>query len=260
VIQSSGDLYSRSLAERFVNAFDGTYQAFDFNQDSDFGPTPLSGAVRQSDAAVLAQDLCEALEDKPDSVVYWSARAKDFTALINSMDTAGTCTGRDVTVLGGNELTNVAQTGAFAEKDWLRLYYSAHRLPADDPAASDRTVQFVAEYKAYVEDTTEGTDPWLQDGHSAVAYDAFHVLSDAVREVGGTDSDVDRDAVRVLLRRGIEFHGATGHVLYGRGNAPPRDKTLVLLRQSGSRPEAVLACGAYRQGQSSEKQGPPCAG
>ncbi|MEV5882431.1 ABC transporter substrate-binding protein [Streptomyces sp. NPDC052020] len=260
VIESSGDLYSNSLARRFVDAFDGTYQAFDFNQEGDFGPTPLSGAVRQPDAALLARELCDALADKPDSVVYWSARAKDFTALINSMDTAGTCTARDVTVLGGNELTNVAQTGAFANKDWLRLYYSAHRLPADDPAASDRTVQFVADYDAYVKNTTKGTDPWRQDGHSAVSYDAFHVLSEAVRQAGRADPDVDRTSVRLVLGTGIAFHGATGYVSYDGANAPPHDKTLVLLRQSGNQPEAVLACGAYRQGQSSEAQGSPCAG
>jgi ABC-type branched-subunit amino acid transport system substrate-binding protein len=259
VIESSADLYSDSLARRFVAAFDGTHQVFDFNQEGEFGSAPLAGAVSQPDAALLARELCEALEDKPDSVVYWSARAKDFIALINSMDTAGTCTARDVTVLGGNELTNVAQTGAFAEKDWLRLYYSAHRLPDGDRKASDRTVQFVDEYDAYVEDTTGGRDPWRQDGHSAVSYDAFHVLSEAVREAGLTDPAVERKSVRLVLGAGIAFDGATGYVSYDGANAPPHDKTLVLLRQSGTQPKAVLACGAYRQGESSEDQGPPCA-
>ncbi|CAL9495517.1 ABC transporter substrate-binding protein [Streptomyces sp. Tu 3180] len=260
VIESSADLYSHSLARRFVDEFEGTHQVFDFNQEGEFGAAALSGAVSRSDAALLARSLCDALEDEPDSVVYWSARAKDFTALINSMDTAGTCTARDVTVLGGNELTNVAQTGAFANKDWLRLYYSAHRLPADDPEASDRTRQFVDEYDAYVEATTEGTDPWRQDGHSAVSYDAFHVLSHAVRQAGLADPAVDRTSVLLVLGAGIAFDGATGYVSYDGANAPPHDKTLVLLRQSGNRPEAVLACGAYRQHRSSEEQGPPCAG
>ncbi|WP_215451741.1 ABC transporter substrate-binding protein [Streptomyces sp. ATCC 21386] len=260
VIESSVDLYSHSLAGQFISAFKGTHQVFDFNQEGDFGSAPLSGAISQPDADLLARALCDVFEDKPDSVLYWSARAKDFTALINSMDTAGTCTGRDLTVLGGNELTNVAQTGAFANKDWLRLYYSAHRLPADAPGASDRTRQFVAEYDAYVKATTEGTDPWRQDGHSAVSYDAFHVLSQAVREAGLHDPDIDRKSVLLVLGSGIAFDGATGYVSYDGANAPPHDKTLVLLRQSGNHPEAVLACGAYRQDESSETQGPPCTG
>ncbi|MFF9085891.1 ABC transporter substrate-binding protein [Streptomyces sp. NPDC014991] len=260
VIESSADLYSHSLARRFVDDFHGTHQVFDFDQEGRFGSTPLSGAVSEHGAASLARALCDALEDEPDSVVYWSARAKDFTALINSMDTAGTCTSRDVTVLGGNELTNVAQTGAFANKDWLRLYYSAHRLPTDDPGASDRTRQFVSEYDAYVKATTHGTDPWRQDGHSAVSYDAFHVLSQAVRQAGLADRDIERKSVLLVLQAGIAFNGATGYVSYDGANAPPRDKTLVLLRQTGDRPKAVLACGAYDQHRWSEAQGPPCAG
>jgi ABC-type branched-subunit amino acid transport system substrate-binding protein len=260
VIESSADLYSHSLAQRFVDEFDGTHQVFDFNQEGEFSPDPVSGAVTQPDADLLAASLCEALEKKPRSVVFWSARAKDFTALINSMDTAGTCTERDVTVLGGNELTNVAQTGAFADKEWLRLYYSAHRLPDDHPDASDRTDRFVEDYVAYVETTTTGTDPWKQDGHSAVSYDAFHVLSEAVREAGLADPEVDRKSVLLVLGNGVAFNGATGYVSYEGANAPPDDKTLVLLRQSGNHPKAVLVCGAYRQGESSEKQGKPCAG
>ena len=43
------------------------------------------------------------------------------------------------------------------------------------------------------------------------------------------------------------------------GNAPPADKTLVLFRQFAE-PRAVLVCGAYAQGASSRKQGPPCSG
>ncbi|MFI6209987.1 ABC transporter substrate-binding protein [Streptomyces sp. NPDC051041] len=258
VIENSADLYSQSLAGHFISRFSGTYQVFDFNQEGRFGSAPLSGAVSQSDAAQLARALCEALREEPDSVVYWSARAKDFVALIESMDTAGTCTARDVTVLGGNELTNVAQTGAFASKSWLRLYYSAHRLPADDPNVSDTTRKFVEAYDAYVDATTEGEDPWPQDGHSAVSYDAFHVLSDAVREAGQADRDINRESVLLALRAGIVFDGATGYISYDGANAPPRDKTLVLLRQSGRKPQAVLACGAYRQGQSSKAQGSPC--
>ncbi|MFF1406468.1 ABC transporter substrate-binding protein [Streptomyces sp. NPDC058294] len=260
VIESSADLYSDSLARRFVGDFHGTHQVFDFNQEGVFGAAPLSGAVSEHGADPLARALCDALGDRPDSVVYWSARAKDFTALINSMDTAGTCTSRDVTVLGGNELTNVAQTGAFADKDWLRLYYSAHRLPTDDPGAGDRTRQFVADYDAYVKATAPGTDPWRQDGHSAVSYDAFHVLSEAVRQAGLADPDIERKSVLLVLQAGIAFNGATGYVSYDGANAPPSDKTLVLLRQTGDEPKAVLACGAYDQHQSSEAQGPPCSG
>jgi ABC-type branched-subunit amino acid transport system substrate-binding protein len=260
VIESSADLYSRSLAGRFVAAFPGTTRIFNFNQAGDFDPQPPGGAPNLSSADVLAEQLCQALAEEPESVVYWSARAKDFAAFITAMDTRGTCIDHPVTVLGGNELTNVAQTGAFANKNWLRLYYSAHRLPAGSEQASEKTRQFVSAYDEFVRTTTRGTDPWRQDGHSAVSYDAFHVLSQAVAQAWLRDEDVDRRSVLIALSGGLTFNGATGNVHYGQGgNAPPVDKTLVILRQLGDQPQAVLVCGAYDEGESSRTQGPPCA-
>ncbi|WP_330306110.1 MULTISPECIES: ABC transporter substrate-binding protein [unclassified Streptomyces] len=260
VIESSADLYSRSLADKFRAGFPGTSQVFNFNQVGDFEPAPPTGATSVSSADELARQLCRALKAEPESVVYWSARARDFTAFIEAMDTRGTCISDDITVLGGNELTNVAQTGAFNNKDWLRLYYSAHRLPATDPRVSDKTLQFVDAYNAFVKRTTKGADPWIQDGHSAVSYDAFHVLSQAVDQARLRDESVSRESVLVALGGGVTFNGATGYVSYDQGNnAPPADKTLVLLRQLADRPEAVVVCGAYRQGASSRAEGPPCA-
>ncbi|MFF3380708.1 ABC transporter substrate-binding protein [Streptomyces sp. NPDC002680] len=261
VVESSTDLYSRSLAARFMADFPGDETLFNFNQEGDFDPPAPDPDDNLSSADILARRICEALAERPKSVVYWSARAKDFTAFVNSMDLEGTCLGQDITVLGGNELTNVAQTGVFRNKNWLRLYYSAHRMPDDAAAgASVKTRQFVREYKDFVADTTKGTDPWRQDGHSAVSYDAFHVLSQAVSEAYQSDPDITRNSVLIELRNGVRFDGATGSVSYAEGsNAPPVDKTLVLLRQLADGPRAVVACGAYREDESSERQGPPCA-
>ncbi|MCD7439666.1 ABC transporter substrate-binding protein [Streptomyces lincolnensis] len=261
VIESSADLYSRSLADKFTAEFPGTEPVFDYNQENQYGDGGPPVTMRTSSADTLTKQLCAALREQPDSVVYWSARAKDFSAFVNAMDRSGTCTDHDITVLGGNELTNVAQTGVFAEKDWLRLYYSAHRLPSTDEQASTKTKQFVRRYTAFVEDTTTGTDPWRQDGHSAVSYDAFHVLSQAVIEAYQADPTVSRANVLHSLQDGISFDGATGYVSYGADvNAPPVDKTLVLLRQVANQPEAVVACGAYQQGEDYryQKQGVPC--
>ncbi|MET7567664.1 ABC transporter substrate-binding protein [Streptomyces sp. NPDC005492] len=258
VIESSTDLYSRSLAAKFTARFPGTEPVFDFNQANEFAPGARVTA-KTSSADTLTELICGELRQQPDSVVYWSARAKDFSAFVGAMDRSGTCTDHDITVLGGNELTNVAQTGVFANKDWLRLYYSAHRLPSTDKDASAKTRQFVAEYTAFVKQTATGTDPWKQDGHSAVSYDAFHVLSQAVTAARLADPTVSRASVLGRLQDGITFDGATGYVSYGKDvNAPPTDKTLVLLRQVADQPEAVVACGAYRKGEAYKKQGVPC--
>ncbi|MGW0615022.1 ABC transporter substrate-binding protein [Streptomyces sp. NPDC002788] len=260
VIRSSADLYSRSLAGRFVSAFPGTTRVFDFNQDGDFDPQTPDGAPTLTSASVLAGQLCKALAEEPQSVVYWSARAKDFTAFISAMDNRGTCVDRPVTVLGGNELTNVAQTGAYAEQNWLRLYYSAHRLPDGYASLSAETRQFLSRYDAFVRTYGAGADPWRQDGHSAVSYDALHVLSDAVNQARSRDERIERRSVLITLAGGITpFNGATGYIAYAPDvNAPPVDKTLVILRQLGTQPQAVLVCGAFDMGESSRKQGPPC--
>ncbi|WP_105973068.1 type 1 periplasmic-binding domain-containing protein [Streptomyces geranii] len=263
VVESSTDLYSRSLAARFRADFPADETVFNFNQEGDFDPPDPDAKANLVSADILARMICDTLSERPRSVVYWSARAKDFRAFVNSMDLEGTCLGQDITVLGGNELTNVAQTGVFRNKTWLRLYYSAHRMPAGGTVASGasvKTQQFVGEYETFVADTTEGTDPWRQDGHSAVSYDAFHALSQAVSEAYQSDPDITRNSVLIELRNGVRFDGATGSVSYAEGsNAPPVDKTLVLLRQLADGPRAMVACGAYRQDESSERQGPPCA-
>ncbi|MFI8192237.1 ABC transporter substrate-binding protein [Streptomyces sp. NPDC085946] len=260
VIRNPADLYSRSLAGRFVSAFPGTTRVFDFNQEGDFGPQPPDGAPALTDAGVLAGQLCKALAEEPRSIVYWSARAKDFTAFISAMDNRGTCVDHPVTVLGGNELTNVAQTGAYANQLWLRLYYSAHRLPDGHESLSAETRQFLSRYDAFVKTYGAGADPWRQDGHSAVSYDAFHVLSDAVNQARSRDERIERRSVLITLAGGIApFNGATGYIAYAPDvNDPPVDKTLVILRQLGTEPQAVLVCGAFDLGESSREQGLPC--
>ncbi|MDT0542910.1 hypothetical protein [Streptomyces lonegramiae] len=93
-----------------------------------------------------------------------------------------------------------------------------------------------------------------------MSYDAVHLPSQAVGQARLHDPDVNRESALIALGAGVTFDGATGYVSYDQdSNAPPRDKTLVLLRQLGQRPEAVVACGAYRPGASSRETGPPCA-
>ncbi|MET7286472.1 ABC transporter substrate-binding protein [Streptomyces sp. NPDC005573] len=257
VVQSSADLYSKSLASRFLGDFHGTTQLVNFSQEGDFTDAP-AGTPKVKSAHDLAATVCDALRGSTPTVVYWTARARDFVAFVNALDTQGTCTHRDITMLGGNELTNVALTGEFNDKNWLRLYYSAHRLPAADKKADDKTKQFTTAYDLFVPGPA-AADPWRDDGHSAVSYDAFHVLSRAADMALSGQGGVDPNAMLTALRSGITFDGATGYVSYGEGsNMPPRDKTLVLLRQSEKGPKEALACGAYRQGLKAKEKDAVC--
>ncbi|MFE9835376.1 ABC transporter substrate-binding protein [Streptomyces sp. NPDC005551] len=258
VIQSPADLYSKSLADKFRSDFRGTSQLINFSQTSDFSGAP-AGTPKMKSAHDLAETVCDALRGSDPTIVYWSARARDFVAFVNALDTQGTCTDRDITMLGGNELTNVALTGEFNDKTWLRLYYSAHRMPTGDGAADNKTKQFVDVYDRFVPGAAKD-DPWRDDGHSAVSYDAFHVLSRAADMAVSGQGDLDPNAMLTALRSGITFDGATGYVSYGQGsNMPPRNKTLVLLRQSAQGPKVALACGAYRQDKSDRPEDGACA-
>ena len=259
VVQNSGDLYSWSLADKFVKEFPGDEeQLVNFSQEGDFGNSP-AGTPKVTSASELADTVCKALrKEKGETFVYWSARARDFTAFVDAFDNQGTCVKDGLTVVGGNELTNVALTGKYADKTWLRLYHSAHRLPHTDGKASDKTEQFVKRYDDFVAGPPE-RDPWQHDGHSAVSYDAFHVLSQAVDDAR-SGKEVHRSAVLTALRSGIEFEGATGYVgKPASHNMPPADKVLVLLKQSDDKPVVVGVCGAYEQGVKSQDQGPLCA-
>ncbi|MBM4793329.1 ABC transporter substrate-binding protein [Streptomyces sioyaensis] len=253
IVQTPGDLYSQGLAEGFRQSFKGEAQRIYFTQD----PQPIektpAGSQKATTPDRLVGQVCQFLKENPRTVVYWTSRAKDFTAFVNAMDVNGTCNENGLTVLGGNELTNVALAGEYDDNSWLRLYYSAHRLPEGDSRASVQTNQFIGRYNHEYP-----RDPWKQDGHSAVAYDAFHTLSTAV-DAAHVNDDVKRDTVVTALRNGVHFDGATGAVKYSEdSNEPPLNKTLVILRQLAAGPRAVVACGAYNPAVLKEKQGPPC--
>ncbi|MFI2031798.1 ABC transporter substrate-binding protein [Streptomyces buecherae] len=266
VVQSPDDLYSRSLASLFKGDFvsgaegdgpDGVAELVNFSQEGDFDLSD-PGVFGYSRPRDLADKVCEVLGTDSRTVVYWAGRTRDFAAFVDALDARNACGQRAVTVLAGNELTNVAQTGEFEGRGWLRLYYVAHRLPDADPLASRKTQQFVAAYNAFVA-SERGRDPWRDDGQAAVTYDALHVLSQAV-DLARADHSVGRSAVTTALRSGVSFDGATGSVTYASGsNAPPRDKTLVVLRLTPKGPRTAAACGAYAQGQRYALQGPPCA-
>jgi hypothetical protein len=269
VVQNDGDLYSNGLSKAFqqdAKDLGLPFQVINYSQTSG-----ASGAGQVSTARGLADEVCRELQLDPRSVVYWTTRARDFTAFVNSLNDSTLCAEDGVTVLGGNELTNVVLTGQYAKKSWLRLYYSAHRVPSTDPRASRKTKEFVEENNEFVAGLNDpGRDPaasarpdiWLEDGHAAVAYDAFHVLSMLADQARSADTgDVDAGTMLALLRSGIRFDGATGYINYPSiDNTPPENKTLVIVRQLADEPKAVAVCGAYSQDAVPAEQGSPCNG
>ncbi|MFE7119442.1 ABC transporter substrate-binding protein [Streptomyces sp. NPDC057654] len=256
VVEREVDLYSRSLAKRFQTQFESLASRasrFTINFDqSGIVSDPDANADLDS-ASSLADSVCDLLKAHPRSIVYWATRARDFSAFLDAMDERSTCTRNGLTVLGGNDLTNMATNGAFNGKQWLRLYYSSHSLPKDDPRATDETKDYARDYDAFV----QRVDPWRQDGRSAVAYDALHALAKAAEIARGSDN-LTTAGIRSAFRS-VEFEGATGYIKFQNSGDPPYQKTLVILRASAKGPRTVLACGAYAKGETYAKQDRACA-
>ncbi|MFE4061105.1 ABC transporter substrate-binding protein [Streptomyces sp. NPDC059096] len=255
VIQNSADLYSKSLADQFTDKLPGDEFQIDISPTNEISDPEDPG--RMANPQNVAETVCDWLGKNKKAVVYWTARARDFTAFVDALGSQESCTEGGLTVMGGNELTNVALTGKYSEQPWLRLYHTAHRLPADDGRASEGTKNFVADYDEFVPGAPEN-DPWRDDGHSAVAYDAFQLLSRAVDDA--KPGNMKRGSVLTALEKGISFEGgATGFIRERLlPNKPPKDKTLVILKQTLERPVAVAACGTFSPKEKVERQGPPC--
>ncbi|MEV0282257.1 ABC transporter substrate-binding protein [Streptomyces sp. NPDC050610] len=255
VVEKAADLYSKSLAKKFQDQFESLTSSasrYTINFDQNGSATDSEANVDLDSASRLADSVCDRLKAYPHSIVYWATRAGDFSAFLDAMDERTTCTRNGVAVLGGNELTNLATNGAFNGKQWLRLYYSAHSLPKDDPRATKVAKNYARDYDAFV----KHADPWRQDGHSAVAYDALHALARAA-EIAHDSDNLTTAGMRSAFRS-VEFEGATGYSKFQDSGDPPYQKTLVILRASHKGPRAVLACGAYAMGQTYASQDAAC--
>ncbi|MEO3754036.1 hypothetical protein [Streptomyces sp. B6B3] len=249
VVHDPEDLYSRSLADRFVGYIEesgGTPHRLGHTPDSgdDEVPAPADPDVTMADDILdLTESVCELIQEEPGSnpVVYWTSRSREFQAFLDDFGDKTTCEGTRLTVVGGNELTNAAMSGQFTLPPWLRFYYTARSLPVGDDRNSDTTAEFHA---AYAEEFEED-DVWRDDGHQGLAYDAVQVMAMAVNEANrSTDgTNVNRTMVQSSLYYGVEIEGASGHLSFPEGEAFSVDKPLAVVHLTQDGAEPVLACG-----------------
>ncbi|WP_419995550.1 hypothetical protein [Streptomyces boninensis] len=235
VVRDPGDLYTNELAEKFVRNFGpGRTQTV-------FYPGRDGAQVSARDTALR---VCDALRLEPRTVVYWASRVAQFTAFVNAYGPASGCAGRPLTVIGSNELTNAALGGQFRQS-WLRLYHTVHVLPDGHPDENGQAKELVA---GYIREYTS-RDPWVNDGHVALAYDALTVLSFALDGAYTSTREADSQAVKSKLDDGVRFEGASGaiEIPAHHGSRPPRDKALVILHHTERGQKLVLHCGRFAQ-------------
>ncbi|WP_246999118.1 ABC transporter substrate-binding protein [Halosolutus gelatinilyticus] len=86
---------------------------------------------------------------------------------------------------------------------------------------TEKTLDFVDEYRAFVEDDEDAPDLPMYMGFNT--YDAIYAYREAVEEAGTTDYEGDLDAI-VDAMLGLEFTGTAGIVsFYGEGETYPHD-------------------------------------
>lgn len=239
VVKDPNDLYTNELGAKFVRNFGADTEVWEFP----------GGEGAEISAQDTAKHVCDVVKKDRRTVLYWASRVDDFTSFVNAYGPDAGCAGTPLTVIGSNELTNAALGGQYLEKKWLRLYHTVHVLPDGHADENDQATEFITRYiRQYTK-----YDPWINDGHVALAHDALKVLSLAADREYTSNRAVDAQGVKSKLDEGIRFEGVSGEIRIParRGSKPPLNKALVMLNHTLQGQRLVLHCGAFQ-----EKDGP----
>ncbi|MFJ1750779.1 hypothetical protein ACIOJD_31755 [Streptomyces sp. NPDC088116] len=242
VVTDPTDVYSKELGEKFVarsqlptGARIG-YTPGDINGNNVSDETELDMKYSMKE---VAETVCNRLVKEPRTLVYWTSRVREFVTFLDAFQN-GECANKDLTVMGGNELTDAALGGTYAGESWLHLYHTAHTLPVGHP---DRSATARAYNSAYIR-AFGMDDLWLHDGHAALAHDAVRVFAQAASQAHAVDGDLDISGVHQYIINGsFKMEGASGLVQYSNGALRPFNKMLVMLHHDTDGSSVVLVCG-----------------
>jgi hypothetical protein len=239
VIEEPDDLFSSELSAKFAHEFGPGAERLPLSDSGEGGGyTPVG----------IAKTVCERIKQEPRTLVYWAARVRNFSAFVNAYGPDSGCGGlpQKLTVFGSNELTSTALRGKY-EEPWLRLYHSVHVLPEKHPDSGGQADRL---FRDYVDNYT-ADDPWLNDGHVALAHDALKVLSTAADDAYSSTGTAYTDLVKSKLDEEITFQGASGAIRFPElhGSRPPLDKAFTILHVTPKGPEVALHCGAFKENQ-----------
>ncbi|MFF9000041.1 ABC transporter substrate-binding protein [Streptomyces achromogenes] len=247
VVRDPSDLYSNELGEQFGEKFEKLTRVRPFTVaygTNAAATAPPDSGVVTDDISRVAQAVCTRLHKDDRTLLYWAARAEDFGSFLHEFGEGTTCSGRHLTVLGGNELTNAALAGEFSGDDRLSLYHTAHALPMGDERRTQTAKNFSEEYAA-----TWKNDLWRNDGHAAQGRDAVTLMAKAASTVSTGGQTVTSELVQNTLYNGgetINRVGASGALRYVPGVPDPQNKPVIILRHfDKGNPVPVLVCGAF---------------
>ncbi|MFC7307056.1 hypothetical protein ACFQVC_22860 [Streptomyces monticola] len=241
VVHDPNDLFSDELGTMFAKKFGAGAEKLALSEQS-AGVTPDD----------IARTVCARVKKNPATVVYWAARVRHFSAFVERYGPDSGCAGLPLTVLGSNDLTSTALRGKYRPymEKWLSLYHTVHVLPETHQDNSDEAGTL---FRLYVQAFT-ARDPWLNDGHVALAHDALKTLSLATDRAYNSTSGHNRpgtantELVKSKLDEELSFQGASGVVQFPEryGAKPPLNKALVILHPTAKGLTVALRCGAFK--------------
>ncbi|MFC8825138.1 ABC transporter substrate-binding protein [Streptomyces sp. NPDC057137] len=242
VVTDPTDVYSDELGKDLAEALlPYKVQRIGYTPTEVDGPPPTETDLdMQFSMSQVADVVCGKLMANPRTLVYWTSRVREFDSFLDTFQ-AGACANKDLTVVGGNELTNAAFSGNFKSKSWLHLYHMEHMLPYGHPDRSQTAKDFSDQYRRMFGDN----DLWLNDGHAALAHDTVRILADAASRASQAGTDLTRPNIQQHINGGhFTAEGASGLLEFKQGSLQrPYNKLLVMLHHNGEGSAPVLVCG-----------------
>ncbi|MEU4212386.1 protein kinase [Streptomyces sp. NPDC026206] len=241
---AAGDQYTSTLATQFRARVPA---------DRLVGGEPkLFDSSQPGQADTFRAQLAELCAAGPD-VVYFAGRGTSLPAFLTALADRP-CRDRPLTVLSGDDTTQVTRTDGFGPKELavmlrtgrIDLVYTGLAHPGAWEAAPEA---FAPEAVAPFRNGTFAAafpDSDLEDGRAIMMYDA---LLTATRAIGNTPAVSDPTATDVyrtlsVLREGKGLPGASGWITIG-GDGGPQDKAIPVVRiEPGGRTTTIVVTSA----------------
>lgn len=212
VIEELGDDYSTGIANYFIKAFTELGGTIVGDKAQDF-------QTNQSDfKAILTQVKDADAIFAPSSITTASLIIKQAREL-----------GIEAPIMGPDTWFNVAvieNAGDSAEGTVASTFF------AEDDTTIEGLDEFVTGYKAWMNedssriDKNGGNDDVV--GNSALCYDTYMVICDALEAAGTTDGEALKEAIAAT-----DYNGATGHIVFDEIGDAARDCVTVVVAKDG---------------------------
>jgi branched-chain amino acid transport system substrate-binding protein len=195
ILRNIDEQYSVTLAEFFKESF------------SNLGGRIFLDAEYRGKAVDFAKIIAKIKEYNPD-VVYLPGYTRDSGLIIKQSRSMGV----KATFLGGDAWDEIDKVAG----DTIEGSYQSAPWHPDVPFPQSKILQKLYHRKFHKP---------ISNMSAPLAYDAVHLLADAILKAGTTN----RKAIRDALAATVGFHGATGIITFDK-NGDPENKEVIIIR------------------------------